>query len=58
MPTTLRKVAHAVLVIYLFVDHKVLADNNNATRADVTWHLQQGMGCLVNREDVFADDMV
>ena len=58
MATSHRQIADAVLMIGLFVDDEVFTDDKDATRADVTWDLDQGVGSFVHREDVFADHMV
>lgn len=53
-----RQIADTIFMVGLFVDDKVLTDDKDATGADITWDLNQGVGRFVHREDVFADHMI
>lgn len=58
MTTTLWEIAGTVLVINLFVYNEVFADDEDATRADIAGYLEQGVGCLVDWENILADDVI
>ena len=51
-------VAGTFLMVRLLVHHEVLADDDYASRTDVTWDLDQHVRCLVYRENILADHMV
>ena len=55
---TQRYIASTILMTNSLVDQEVFTDNNDSAWANVSWDLDQGMSCLVDREDVLSDDMV